>query len=117
MERPNKIPPSILPYIEYIEKKAENNLIQTVNKLNRGLQKQVDFLADELLSDTFKLSLEDDKAVDRFLKILEKADPILKAMDKFEQKANGTQKDDSKKVVKEDGVEQFIKATTISTTT
>lgn len=102
--------------IDELEKQVENNLIQTVNKFNRGMQRQFEFLADEMLSDNMKLSLTDDKEVDRWLKIVKEYQPIITAMEKFEQKANGI-KDDSKKTVKEDGVEQFIKATTITTRT
>lgn len=103
--------------IDELEKQVNNNLIQTVNKFNRGMQRQFEFLADEMLSSDMKLSLTDDKEVDRWLKIVKEYKPIMDAMNAFEQKANGTQKDESKKVVKEDGVEQFIKTTTVTTTT
>jgi len=113
MERPNLSSikdKKILSYIEDLEKQVENNLIQTINKFNRGMQRQFDFIADEMLSESMQLSLEDEKAMDRWLKIVKDYSPIITAMKEFEQKASPKEiKKDAKAVTKDDGVEEFLK--------
>ncbi len=108
---------NVLEYIQFLENGNVSTLVGTKNKFNRGIQRQIDFLSDELLRDDFKLSLTSDTEVDRFLKILKESTAICSAMEKFELQAFPKNEDNSKKIVKEDGVEQFIKSTTIATTT
>ena len=115
MERPKKIPKEVLPYIEFIEEQLTSNTID--KKWARGVERQLGFLADELLSNEMKLSLTDEKEVDRFIKRLEKYKVVSDAIKTFKNVAYNAEVPDVKKVVKEDGVEQFIKSTTIATTT
>lgn len=120
MERPLKIPPSVLLYVEYLENEIQNYKTDTKKKFYRGIQRQLGLLGDEMLREDFKVSMikgEEDNGFDGFFDMMTKGDAIVKAMEKFEQQANPTIKDDSKKIVKEDGVEQFIKTTTNATPT
>ena len=112
MERPNLASikdKKVLAYIEYLEKQVENNLVQTINKFNRGMQRQFDSLADDMLADGTKLTLSDDKGIDRWLKIVKDYSPIITAMKEFEQRASPKEiKKDAKAITKDDGVEEFI---------
>lgn len=109
MERPNIKSGPILDYVVYLEKQIESTLIYTKKKLNRGIQRQVDFLADELLREDFKLSLTSDVEVDRFLKIIKEANPIILAMEKFESQSVPKDEGDAGPKLKEGSVaEKYI---------
>ena len=114
--------------IEELEKQIEEFKTHTKKKYYLGIQRQLDLLGDEMLSEGFKVSMKADYVVqgekyikvdngfDAFFDMLTKGEAIIKAMQKFEEDVFN-KPDDSKKVVKEDGVEQFIKSTTIATAT
>lgn len=116
--------------IEELENQIEQFKTHTKKKFYLGIQRQLDLLGDEMLSDDFKVSMKktftegskegkmvmQDSGFEGFFDMLIKGEAIIKAMQKFEEDVFN-KPDDSKKVVKEDGVEQFIKATTLATTT
>jgi len=111
MERPNKIPKDILPYIEFLEKENADFKTDTKKKFFRGVQRQLDFLADEMLDPTFVVSMKKDvenNGFDSFFDLMAKGDAIVKSMEKFEAQAIPKADDITKKVVKEEGVEEFL---------
>ena len=120
MEKPVIKDAKILAYINYLEKQIDEFNIHTKKKFYRGIQRQLDLLADEMLDDNFKVSLkteytwEGDKRVkvdngfDCFFDMMTKGEAIVKAMEKFESQALPSV-EPKKKVVKDDGVEEFLK--------
>lgn len=112
MERPTNIKDkSTLLYIEHLESKIEEFKSHTKKKFYLGIQRQLDFLAEEMLSEDFQVSLKkDDSGFDQFFDMITKGEAIIKAMEKFEQQAFPSESNQGKKkVTKDDGVEEFIK--------
>ena len=114
--------------ISDLEKQIEGFKTHTKKKFYLGIQRQLDILADEMLNPDFKVSMVSeyeqqgnkqvkiDNGFEGFFDIIVKGEVIVKAMKNFEEEVFN-KVDDSRKIVKEDGVEQFIKNTTVATTT
>jgi hypothetical protein len=120
MDKPIIKDKATLAYVEFLENEIESFKTHTKKKFYLGIQRQLDLLGDEMLAPEFKVSMkrgEKDSGFDGFFDMITKGEAIIKAMEKFEQQAFPSVKDESKKVVKEDGVEQFIKSKTNSITT
>ena len=112
MEKPVIKERAALAYVEYLEKQIEDFRINTKKKFYLGVQRQLDLLGDEMLDESFKVSMkkgETDTGFDGFFDMITKGEAIVKAMEKFELQAFPKKEDDSKKVIKEDGVEDFLK--------
>ena len=112
-----------LTYIEYLEKQIEDFKTHTKKKFYNGIQRQLDLLADEMMDKDFKVSLKTsyelqgdkyikvDTGFDSFFDMMTKGDAIVKAMEKFEEQAfPNNSGDNKKKVVKLEGVEEFLKS-------
>lgn len=74
---------TILAYIEWLESQISSEA--TKKKFYNGIQRQLDLIADELLSDDFKISIKNEgKEFDKFFDLLTKGTTIIQAMKNFE---------------------------------
>lgn len=122
MERPFKIPDSVRPYVEYLESTIEEFKTHTKKKFYRGIQRQLDLLGDEMLDESFVVSMKSsyelrgekyikvDNGFEGFFDMMTKGEAIVKAMEKFETQAlPKEQKQSEKKSLSEDSAENFMK--------
>lgn len=123
MDKPTGIKDAkALAYIEFLENQIEEFKNHTKKKFYRGIQRQLDLLAEEMLSDGFEVSLKpkytwegekrvkEDSGFDSFFDMMTRGEAITKAMEKFESQAFPNVKEVNKKnIVKEEGVEEFLK--------
>ena len=94
MKRPAIKEKSVLQYVEYLESQLTSEDVE--KKFFKGLKRQIGFLADEMLSEDFKVSFKDEDLIDRFLKIVEKSVPIAKGVEAFSKIA--FPKEEAKKI-------------------
>lgn len=99
MKRPPIKDKAILAYVEYLE--SQVNSSATKKKFYKGIQRQLDLIADELLSDEFKITLkgiegEKNENFDRFFDMLTKGSAIVTSMKNFENEVY--QKEEEKKI-------------------
>lgn len=95
MKKPVIKDKAILQYVEYLEAKVNSD--STKMKFFKGVQRQLDLLADEMLNDEFKISLKGEGTeFKNFADMLIKGNQIIQSMKNFENEA--MPKQDEKKV-------------------
>lgn len=95
MKRPDIKDKKILSYIEYLEGKLTSDA--TKMKFFKGVQRQLDLLADEMLNDDFKISLKGEGTeFKNFADMLIKGNQIIQSMKNFESEAMPKQQEEKK---------------------
>ncbi len=120
MERPTIKDKAVLAYVEYLESQLSSQ--DTVKKFRRGIQRQLDLLADEMLNENFIISLKpiyvqslDGKMIktesgfNEFFDMLTKGKEIVAAIEKFETAAYPKAQVDKKKSLSTDSAENYLR--------
>lgn len=94
-------------YCDWLE--AQLTSTDTVKKFNRGFQKQLDGIADELLDPSYQISIKGKESdFKNFFEMVTKGQTIVSAMEKFE-KAAYDKRSDEKKPLSEDSADNYLR--------
>lgn len=95
-------------YSEWLESQLTSK--DTVKKFNRGFQKQLDGIADELLDPSYQISIKGKESdFKNFFEMVTKGQTIVQAMEKFEKAAYADLRGDEKKTFSDDSAENYLR--------
>ena len=121
MKRPVIKDKILIAYVEYLEEQISSDATKV--KFYRGVKRQLDILADEMLDPNFKVSLKvdyvqrgekwmkEDSSFDQFFDMMTKGNSIIQSMKNFEaeSKPQETTKGEEKKPLSEDSAENYLR--------
>ena len=95
-------------YCDWLE--SQLNSKDTVKKFNRGFQKQLDGIADELLDPSYQISIKGKESdFKNFFEMVTKGQTIVSAMEKFEKAAYADIKGDDKKPLSDESADNYLR--------